>query len=87
MEILRTLATDEGIQKWGALFATIGVLEFVGDESLTGAFERALRHPVAKYIALGGLAVTGAHLLGVMPREIDPYYFVADKVEQWKDQN
>ena len=81
MELLR----DEGIKKWAVLGAVIATLEFVGDETLTSAFERAREHPVGKYVALGGLAVTGAHLLGVMPREIDPYYFVQDTIQRFRN--
>lgn len=73
---------DEGLVKWATLGACVGVLEFVGEESLTHAFERALDHKVMKYVALGGLALTGAHLLGVLPREIDPYYMMQDRIER-----
>ena len=70
---------DEGVFKWAALAATIAVLEFVGEESLTNSFDRAMKHPKMRYVALGALGITGAHLLGVLPKEIDPYYYIADR--------
>lgn len=84
MEVANILR-DEGLQKWIFLGASIAVLEYIGEESLTNAYNRCLTHSIGRYVALGGLAVTGAHLLGVMPREIDPYYFIQDKLEAWKE--
>lgn len=70
---------DEGVVKWAALGACIATLEFVGNESLTHAFERARNHPVGRVVAIGGLAITAAHLMGRIPRRIDPFYVVQDR--------
>lgn len=77
---------DEGLIKWCALGACIAVLEYIGEESLTNAYNRCLTHSIGRYVALGGLAVTGAHLLGVMPREIDPYYMVDSVINKLRGQ-
>ena len=75
---------DEGVQKWVALGCCIATLEFIGDETLTHAFQRGLDNEKVQYLCLGGLALTGLHLLDVLPREIDPYYKIADAVERFK---
>jgi hypothetical protein len=75
---------DEGALKWGLLAATIVVLEFTGNETLTSAFNRALEHDKMKYVALGALAFTASHLLGTTPREIDPYYIIQDNIHRIK---
>ena len=80
MEIPEILK-DEGVQKWATLGCCIAGLEFIGSETLTHAFQRGLDSDVGKYVCLGGLALTGAHLLNVLPREIDPYYYIADGVD------
>lgn len=71
---------DEGIIKWGALASAVIVLECVGTESLTHAFQRAAEHPVGKYVALGALGLTAAHLLDKIPHQADPYYMIANGV-------
>lgn len=79
---------DEGVAKWATLGLCIGALEFFGDESLTHAFDRAMQHDKMKYVALGGLALTGAHLLDLIPHkpiELDPYYLVARAISKLGD--
>lgn len=71
---------DEGLAKWAVLGATVGVLEYVGEESLTSAFNRAMECPRMRYVALGGLAITACHLLGKIPRPIDPFYMIQDRL-------
>lgn len=68
---------DEGLVKWGILGAAIVALEYVGEESLTHAFGRAREHSVGRFVAVGALAVTAAHLMDIIPHQYDPYYAIA----------
>jgi hypothetical protein len=43
-------------------------------ETLSEAVDSALEHPVGKYAAIGAIAITGAHLLNVLPNRIDPLH-------------
>ena len=61
---------------WGLIGLGVLAWDFTMDESLTHAFERARTHPVGRYIALGGLAVTAAHLLDQIPHQYDPFYAI-----------
>lgn len=72
---------DEGLVKWAVLGVCIATLEFVGEESLTHAFERARAHPVGRVVAIGGLAITASHLMGKIPRRIDPFYVIQDNLK------
>lgn len=78
------ICIDEGVAKWGVLFGVVGVLELVGEETLTSAYNRALEHEKMRYVALGGLVLTAMHLTGILPREVDPYYRATAWIDRFK---
>lgn len=43
-------------------------------ETLSEGMDRALEHNKCRYIALGGIAVTAAHLANVIPQKYDPLH-------------
>lgn len=43
-------------------------------ETLSEGIDRMLEHDKCKYIALGGIAITAAHLANVLPNRIDPLH-------------
>lgn len=71
--------TKLGTLGWMGVGAAVLAAEVLLEESLTHAFKRGLDNPRTRAVVLGGLAVTNLHLLGLMPRHIDPFY-VAEKV-------
>lgn len=79
------LAENQGAVKWGILGATILALEFVGDVSLTEACHKASEHKIGKYVVPMALGFTVAHLAQAIPREIDPYYYIADAIDYIKE--
>ena len=66
--------TKLGTLGWMGVGASVLAAELLFEESLTHAFKRGLDNPRTKYLVLGGMAVTNLHLLGLMPRPIDPFY-------------
>lgn len=44
-------------------------------ETLSEGVDRALEHsPTRRVLALGGIAVTAAHLANLLPQKIDPFH-------------
>jgi hypothetical protein len=78
------MEVDPGVVKWGILAGTILALEVVGQETLTGACYRALEHKVGRYVVPFALGFTAAHLLDVIPDEIDPYQWIARGIDRVK---
>lgn len=62
-----------GTKGWMILGAFVVAWDIFAPETLSGAVDRALEHPVGKYAAIGGVAITGAHLLNLLPEPIDPF--------------
>jgi len=58
---------------WGCIGAFVLAWDVFAPETLSGAVDRALEHKTGKYLAIGAVAVTGAHLLNLIPEEIDPF--------------
>ena len=54
-------------------------------ETLSEGVDRALEHPRNKYATMGAIAITGAHLLNVLPEKIDPLHHLL-RVIQHKDE-
>jgi len=68
-----------GTGKWVAIGASVAALDLlVPGETLSSAFKRAHEHenPLVRAAAIGGLAVTAAHLLRVLPPAVDPYNLI-----------
>lgn len=61
-----------GTYGWIALGAYVLAWDIVAPETLSGAVDRALDHPVGRIAAIGGVAIVGAHLLNVIPEQYDP---------------
>lgn len=59
---------------WVCLTAGIIAWDLLAPETLSGAYDRYLEHPVKRVLAIGAVAVTGAHLLNLLPKAIDPFY-------------
>lgn len=66
-----------GTHAWAALGLGIALWEYYGTETLSNAVDRYLEHPVKRVVAIGAVAITGAHLLNLYEHfgmeSIDPY--------------
>lgn len=60
------LALGAGVAAWDILCPP--------GETLSEGVDRALEHPVYRAVALGGIAVTAAHLANLLPDRIDPFH-------------
>lgn len=47
------------------LAAGVVAWEVLAPETLSSGFDRYLDHPIGKYVAIGGVALLGAHLLNL----------------------
>lgn len=63
----------------------IGVALRGGGETLSSSFRRALLHPKARWPVIVAWGITTAHLFGRLPRNLDPFYFVARKLTTTND--
>lgn len=61
---------------WALLIGGVALWDFLcpEGETLSEGVDHALEHPIGKYFALGGIAVTAAHLANVLPDNIDPIH-------------
>ena len=76
--------SKENISTAGWIGLTAGVIAFdiLAPQTLSSAFDRYLEHPTRKWLAIGSVAVTGAHLLN-LPEHFnipDPIEMVAGRV-------
>lgn len=44
-------------------------------ETLSEGVDRALEQPLSRVLALGGIAITAAHLANVLPQKVDPFHY------------
>ena len=60
---------------WAALASGIAVYEVMcpRGETLSEGVDRALERPYGRIAALGGIAVTAAHLANLIPQRYDPF--------------
>lgn len=75
-----------GAMKWATIGLTVVALDLlVPGETLTSAFRRAREHehPLVRVAALGGLAITAAHLMDRLG-PVDPFNLT---IEQWNKHN
>lgn len=54
-----------GTVGWGLLATGVVLWDILAPETLSSAADRALEHPVGKYLAIGATAIVGAHVLNV----------------------
>jgi hypothetical protein len=69
---------------WGVLGASVLAYDVLcpQGETLSEGVDRALEHNKFKYVAMGAVAVTAAHLLNYIPESIDPF----TRALRWKDE-
>ena len=69
---------------WVGLGVGVSVYEMLcpDGQTLSEEVDRVLENPRAKYIALGAIAVTAAHLANVLPTQIDPFEQVLSKARR-----
>lgn len=58
---------------WVALAAGVAAFDYFAPETLSSAVDRALETPRGRYLAIGAVAVTAAHLLNLIPENVDPF--------------
>lgn len=65
-----------GSMGWAGLIAGVVAYEILGAETLSSAYDRYLAHPVKRFLAIGAVAITGAHLLNMFEHfeieDLDP---------------
>lgn len=59
----------------GAYVAAYDILAPKG-ETLSEGVDRMLEHDKCKYVAIGGVALTAAHLINLLPPKYDPFHKV-----------
>lgn len=61
---------------YGWIGLTAGVIAFdaLAPETLSGAVDRYLERPIGRIVAIGAIAVTGAHLMNLLPERLDPIH-------------
>lgn len=67
-----------GTLGWAALAAGVAAWDLLAPETLTAAFKRGTENVHTRPFVVGALGVTALHLLGVLPRQIDPFYLTID---------
>lgn len=65
---------------WMGLTAGVILWDALAPQTLSSAYDRYLEHPVKRIAAIGAVALTGAHLLNVLPPQLDPIQRVGDYV-------
>lgn len=68
-----------GKYAWAAIGAFVAAYDLLGNDTLTASFKRGAENSRTRPFVYGALGVTAAHLCGVIPREIDPFYMVIDR--------
>lgn len=88
---MEQLNNHEAAIKWAVLGTVILGLEIIGSETLSNGVDRALEHPVGKYLAIGAVAVTGAHLLNIFEHfgaeHLDPFNVGFDLYERIRNKD
>lgn len=74
-----------GTLGWGIVAGFVVAWDVLAPETLSHAVDRALERPIGKYAAIGAVAVTGAHLLNVLPESIDPFPKALHFLEEVRD--
>lgn len=68
-----------GKYAWAALVAGIAAYDLISEDSLTASFRRGAENPRTSPFVYGALGMTAAHLCGILPRHLDPFYLLIDK--------
>ena len=61
---------------WAALTVGVAFYEYCAPEGelMSQAVDRALEKPLGRYLALGAIAITAAHLANILPEQYDPIH-------------
>jgi hypothetical protein len=79
---IKQRAVDDEVQRhignigWAVVGATVLAWDVAAPETLSAAFGRGLDNPRTRPLVIGGLAITGAHLMRVIPERYDPFHYV-----------
>jgi hypothetical protein len=79
---IRQEAMDAELQRhignvgWAVVGATVLAWDVMAPETLSAAFGRGLDNPRTRPLVIGGLAITGAHLMRAIPERYDPFHYV-----------
>jgi len=71
-----------GTVGWGLLVAGVVAWDVLAPQTLSAAYDRYLEHPVKRVLAIGAVAITGAHLLNILPPRYDVVHHLADFIER-----
>ncbi|MCA9343216.1 hypothetical protein KC950_04365 [Candidatus Saccharibacteria bacterium] len=87
MEIRKHFERNAGTYGWIGLIGYVALFDIYAPETMSSAADRALEHPIMKYVALGAAAITTAHVINAFDAyDIpDPIQKINEKIEQWKD--
>lgn len=66
-----------GTAGWAVLIGGVILWDYFAPETLSGAVDRALESHRA--VTIGAIAITGAHLLNILPPELDPIHQLAER--------
>jgi hypothetical protein len=58
---------------WVGVGLTVLAFDYFSPETLSHAFKRGLSNPNSRPFIVGALAITAAHLCGVLPVQVDPF--------------
>lgn len=67
-----------------ALGCAVGVVEILAEQTITESFREAMAHDKWRYVAVGSLIITAAHLMDCLPKQIDPYHYIASGLSRLK---
>lgn len=69
---------------WIGLGVGVSVYEMLCPEgqTLSEEVDRVLENPRVRYLVLGAIAVTAAHLANVLPEQVDPFEQVLSKARR-----
>lgn len=71
----------------GIIAGEVIAYDILSEQTISERVDEYLEHPIVKYIAIGGIAVLGYHLLN-LPEHFntpDPLTAGIDWLKQWKD--
>jgi hypothetical protein len=75
---MRNPESHSGTYGWMALGAFVAAWDVFAPETLSNAIDRAIERPGGRIAVIGTIAITAAHLLNILPEEIDPYNRLGD---------
>jgi hypothetical protein len=70
------IALGAGVLTWNATHTRTG-------ETLSSAYTRGLRHPVARWAVLAGWGVVTLHLLAFLPQRADPLHWAGASLNRY----